>query len=199
MDEPPSIRNGPPNDRIEPPQGSPSEAPDAAFSDEFRHLRPHQQLFLTAFMATFRVTTAAAQAGIARDSHYGWLAQDEKYRAAFQRARLVASDVLEDEAVRRAMEGSDGLLMFLLRGLRPEQYGHSPKMTIGSLPAQTNNVTGGVMSLDPKRAAEVEARRAEIRAAFGVPDPRARQIEAKPAANEGGTGSNGDKRAYSPS
>jgi hypothetical protein len=32
-------------------------------------------------------------------------------------------------------------------------------------------------TMDPKRVAEVEARRAELRAAFGVPDPPAKQIE----------------------
>ncbi len=39
-----------------------------------------------------------------------------------QRAREDALDVLEAEARRRALAGSDGLLMFLLRAHRPERY-----------------------------------------------------------------------------
>lgn len=34
----------------------------------------------------------------------------------------MGADVLEGEASRRAMSGSDLLLIFLLKGLRPEKY-----------------------------------------------------------------------------
>ena len=39
-------------------------------------------------------------------------------------ARKTVTDLLEGEAIRRAMDGSDSLLMFLLRGLKPETYGN---------------------------------------------------------------------------
>jgi hypothetical protein len=63
------------------------------------------------------------------------------YRAAFEEAAVVAGQALEDEAVRRAKEGydeplfyqgqptgytirrySEGLLMMVLKGWRPERY-----------------------------------------------------------------------------
>jgi hypothetical protein len=72
--------------------------------------------------------------------HYRWLAHKKGYAAAFDRAKEEAAQTLEDEAIRRAHDGvlepkfwkgklvgavrvySDALLMFMLRGARPERY-----------------------------------------------------------------------------
>jgi hypothetical protein len=96
--------------------------------------------FLAAFLKTASVKKAARLAGIDRSIHYTWLGEDADYRVAFDAAREAAAQVLEDEAVRRAHEGtlkpvffqgervdvvveySDALLMFLLKGWRPERY-----------------------------------------------------------------------------
>jgi len=47
---------------------------------------------------------------------------DPHYAAAFEEAREMAAQHLEDEAVRRAMGGSDTLLIFLLKAFKPEVY-----------------------------------------------------------------------------
>lgn len=96
--------------------------------------------FLAAFRATASVTKAAAAAKIERCLHYRWLKEDRQYAAEFERAKDEAAQTLEDEAVRRAVEGtqrpvfyrgkacgvireySDTLLQFLLKGFRPEKY-----------------------------------------------------------------------------
>lgn len=97
-----------------------------------------QKAFLAAFEETCSVTRAAELAHVDRKTHYAWL-DDPEYRAAFQRSRERAADALEDEAVRRAREGtmrattvagkreivvdySDLLLIFLLKGMRPDKY-----------------------------------------------------------------------------
>jgi len=98
-----------------------------------------QRVFLAAFRTTASVRHAATAAGVARTRHYRWL-ENPHYAARFEQARDAAAQVLEDEAVRRAREGteepvfyqgeecatilrySDALLMFLLRGWRPERY-----------------------------------------------------------------------------
>jgi hypothetical protein len=78
---------------------------------------------------------------VGRTSHYRWLAQDPDYREAFALAKREAADMLEGEAIRRAVEGvevptgwykgepgafitqySDTLLIFLLKGAFPEKY-----------------------------------------------------------------------------
>ena len=96
--------------------------------------------FLAAFVQSCSITRSAAAAGVCREMHYEWLDTDRKYRAAFDLAREKAGDILEDEAVRRAHQGtlkpvyyvgqlcgaireySDGLLQMLLKGARPERY-----------------------------------------------------------------------------
>ena len=78
-------------------------------------------------------------AGIDRGTHYDWLRKDPEYRAQFEAATDQAAQTLEDEAVRRAYEGvdravtvagqreivreyPDTLLIFLLKGARPQKY-----------------------------------------------------------------------------
>jgi hypothetical protein len=99
-----------------------------------------KKAFLASFAQTASVTKAAEAVEINRAMHYRWLRDDPKYAAAFERAKEQAAQGLEDEAVRRAYEGtlvpvfwkgkpagvtrsySDGLLQFLLKGFRPEKY-----------------------------------------------------------------------------
>lgn len=78
--------------------------------------------FLEAYAETGTVTHAATRAGIDRRTHYRWLQDDENYAEAFASAEQSVVDMLEGEAIRRATEGSDTLLIFLLKGLRPERY-----------------------------------------------------------------------------
>lgn len=98
--------------------------------------------FLAAYRQTASITKAAAAAKIDRTMHYRWLSS-ESYRTAFKAAQEEAAELLEDEAVRRATEGtlepvfyqgikcgavrrySDGLMQFLLRGFKPDKYRQS--------------------------------------------------------------------------
>lgn len=102
----------------------------------------HKKAFLAAFKETASITVAARSAGVRREQHYKWMA-DPGYAADFDAAREEAIQTLEDEAVRRARNGtqrpvfyqgeecglvyeySDSLLMFLLRSWKPEKYRES--------------------------------------------------------------------------
>jgi hypothetical protein len=99
-----------------------------------------KEAFLAAFAQVGNITLAAEIAGIHRRMHYTWLANDPDYAVAFKEAEEEAADRLEHEARRRAVEGtlkpvfyqgeecghireySDTLLIFLLKGARPEKY-----------------------------------------------------------------------------
>jgi hypothetical protein len=105
-----------------------------------RRIVKRQKTFLAAFKITGRIDSAAKAAGVDRSSHYDWLREVKGYRELFEAAIAEAADALEDEATRRATEGvleahyyqgkpvgarrvySDGLMMFLLRGLKPAKY-----------------------------------------------------------------------------
>ena len=109
----------------------------------------HQRAFLKAFEDSGCIRRAAKAAGITREAHYKWLRDDDAYEAAFKESQRAAADYLESEAVVRATKGwlepvlyqgqvaahvrrySDGLLMFLLRGMMPEKYGVQRKEISG--------------------------------------------------------------------
>lgn len=100
-----------------------------------------KKAFLDAFRETGNITAAALEVDMSRRTHYRWLDEDEGYTEEFRDALEHASDLLEAEARRRAVDGvdeptgwfqgtpggyvrrySDTLLIFLLKGARPEKY-----------------------------------------------------------------------------
>ena len=83
---------------------------------------PKKDRFLRALVATGTVTTAAEAAGVHRRTAYKWREADEEFAALWDEALEDAADKLEAEAIRRAYKGSDTLLIFLLKGLKPERY-----------------------------------------------------------------------------
>lgn len=108
----------------------------------------NQKKFLAAYRVCGNISRAAKAAKIDRRQHYTWLDDDADYKTAFNIAHEDAIDMLEDEARRRAIEGtrrfkfhngkpirdpktkkpyseldySDTLLIFLLKGARPDIY-----------------------------------------------------------------------------
>lgn len=95
--------------------------------------------FLNLYVSFGTIGKAAEKAGIARQTHYDWLNSDDSYKVAFEKAREMTGDILEDEAMRRAMgyeepvfyKGkkvgtrivySDFLMKFLLQGAKPDKY-----------------------------------------------------------------------------
>lgn len=98
--------------------------------------------FLNVFANTGNVKKACAIAGISRTTHYKWMHEDDEYCVAFEKARGIAADLLEDEAWRRAVDGdevpiinkkgekigsrfyrSDKLLEVLLKANNPKKFG----------------------------------------------------------------------------
>lgn len=64
-----------------------------------------KRAFLTAFERLGNISRAADAAEISRGTHYDWMEKDPAYRAGFEKAHRRASDLLEEEARRRAVEG----------------------------------------------------------------------------------------------
>src|SRR5579885_2270936 len=100
---------------------------------------PKKRAFLAAYEETCKIGAAAEASSIPRRTHYAWMENDEAYRAEFERVRAMIGDRLEDEAIRRAHDGiekpvtiagqrelvreySDTLLIFMLKGVKPEKY-----------------------------------------------------------------------------
>lgn len=107
---------------------------------------------------------AARLAGIDRSSVYSWLETDERFAAEFRVAEDAALNILEQEAWRRAVEGSpyertsywhgepvgtdrkieysDALMTLLLRARAPEKYREK-------LDVNVQQVVKTVVGLDP--------------------------------------------------
>ncbi len=102
--------------------------------------RQRKQTFLEHLRATSNVTESAQVAGVSRTALYERRAIDPELSKGWDDAVEQATDALEKEARRRALDGvdkpvhfqgkrvdvikeySDPLLMFMLRGHRPHKY-----------------------------------------------------------------------------
>lgn len=96
--------------------------------------------FLETLAETCNITRSCQAAGLGRSAVYAWRRDDVGFDADWKDALEIAGDALQDEAVRRAVEGvdrpvfqggekvgvvrdySDTLLVLLLKGAKPEQY-----------------------------------------------------------------------------
>lgn len=109
-------------------------------------------LFLKELSETGNVSAACAAAKISRPTAYTHKREDAIFAQAWEDALESAADILEAEARRRAYEGvsepvfykgqevatvqkySDTLLIFLLKGAKPEKYRENVKAEVtGSL------------------------------------------------------------------
>ena len=78
--------------------------------------------FLRAYSKTGNIGQALTIAGVSRRAVYKLRDTDEEFRQAIEHAQDDGADELEAIARDRAKAGSDVLLIFLLKGLRPWKY-----------------------------------------------------------------------------
>jgi len=86
--------------------------------------------FLKKFAELGNVTAAAKESGIDRTRIYAWRAEDEIFAAGCLDAEEQWADNLEEVAGARAIEKSDLLLIFLLKGAKPGKYGDKLKQIL---------------------------------------------------------------------
>lgn len=99
-----------------------------------------QQIFLQSLASGDTISMAAHKAGVTRRVAYNLRQRDDAFAEAWNQAYEDGADVLEQEALRRAVHGtlkpvyqqgqqvgeireySDNLLILLLKGRKPERY-----------------------------------------------------------------------------
>jgi len=74
------------------------------------------------------VKHACEISGIGRKTAYVWRAQDPEFAEAWDEATEAGVERLEDEAYRRALVGSDTLMIFLLKAKRPKVYADKQRL-----------------------------------------------------------------------
>ncbi len=121
----------------------------AAEDSDFAHIKkPKQRRFLAAYARCGSLRAAQEISGVSRWSHsVTWIKSDPEYIEAFEQAKQMHIERLEEEADRRGVEGvskpvfykgqvvghtvehSDTLLMFRLNALAPEKYRYRQHVT----------------------------------------------------------------------
>jgi hypothetical protein len=97
--------------------------------------------FMDRYAETGSLRAAARAAKVSLATHYRMLETSDSYRKQFEVAQQQVADRLEAECFRRALAGSDELLVFLLRAWLPERYRehtileHSGAVTLSDIAA----------------------------------------------------------------
>jgi len=127
--------------------------------DDRKDLTARQRAVLSAVAIVGTICRACDAAGVSYSAHRDWIVNNELYAEAFEEAMDMAGDALEAEARRRAVAGttepiihngqlicdddgepilrhkySDTLLIFLLKGAKPEKYRARMDHTSGGMP-----------------------------------------------------------------
>lgn len=107
-----------------------------------------KSVFLLALCRGTSISLACTKALLPRRTVYDWRDADEKFRVAWDEAIEAGTERLEDEAYRRAHDGvkkpifhkgkrvafvqeySDTLLMFLMKGRKPDKYRDNSKVEV---------------------------------------------------------------------
>jgi hypothetical protein len=87
---------------------------------------------LKAYAIAGTVKGACEAAKVGRSTWYDWIERDPAFGARVLELTEEVTDDLETEAVKRAKEGSDTLLIFLLKSKRPQQYRDRQEITVVS-------------------------------------------------------------------
>jgi hypothetical protein len=123
-----------------------------------RQVKQQKEAFLDAFRRTGIISRACEQTAVNRANVYRWQEHDPEFLAAFRIAEVESTEMLEAEALSRAVDGvekvsangtpyidkSDTLLIFLLKARKPHVYrdrvdvAHSGQVAAG--PAQVRYV-----------------------------------------------------------
>jgi hypothetical protein len=83
----------------------------------------HRARFLAAIAAGVPVAAAAKTARVSRQLAWQWRQEDPTFASEFEAAYAAGTDVFEAEAIRRALAGSDRLLIFILQARDPARWG----------------------------------------------------------------------------
>ena len=119
-----------------------------------------RERFLAKLSETGNVTETCALTNINRPTVYAWRNSDESFARAWDAALELGADAMEDEARRRALAGSDALMVFMLRALRPERYRERTTVDVNN----RTMVDYRTMSVD-----ELRARLADLRSKQDAP------------------------------
>jgi hypothetical protein len=120
--------------------------------------------FLAAIAAGNSVSAACRAAGLGRSAAYSWRDDDGDFAGAWDEAIECGTERLEDEAIRRALESSDTMLIFMLKARKPAVY-REPRaaiMAMSSSPEEMRSLVEESRRLRELPTEQIEAELAEM-------------------------------------
>lgn len=120
-------------------------------------------VFLQRLIESPNIAAACRRARISRQAAYQERAADPEFAAAWEAARQMGLDALEDKAIGRAEKESDTLMIFLLKAHRPERYNMPQRHALGGDPGAPP-IKGEIVNLD------ADAYNREFAALLGIGD-----------------------------
>lgn len=129
--------------------------------------------FLEALEHCGNVVKSCQISGVSRRAAYDWRGADPEFAKKWEKALDRGTDALEDEAVRRAVDGvdkpvymggkflkikeySDTLLIFLLKCRRPEKYRDRQEVVVHGQPSEARDKILSQLSRVSERKPEKE-------------------------------------------
>jgi hypothetical protein len=124
-------------------------------------MRDWKPKFLEVLSQGSTVTVAAAAAGIHRSNANRARKSDAEFSAAWDEAIEAGTDVLEERAIKRAMEYSDVLLLALLKSRRPEKFMERQRLEhvhvdLSSAQEELENMARKILADDEDEAEETK-------------------------------------------
>jgi len=98
------------------------EAPEKLFDFTTTKLNAQQQMYIMQYAVRGTKLGACQSAGVNYTTVSKWN-EDEEFVTALSNAVEMSRDALEEELIRRAMNGSDRLMVEAIRASKPEKYG----------------------------------------------------------------------------
>lgn len=118
-------------------------------------LSAEQDVFLTHYMGCGVVTTALRKSGLTRKRYTQMMQDDALFIESVQGATEAIADTVEQEALKRALTGSDRVLIKMLEALKPKKFGKSSTVQ-NLIDGQLSVVVGSWAELSSRVAKEVE-------------------------------------------
>jgi hypothetical protein len=142
--------------------------PDKVTPKRPRRRKAWQRPWLQAYLDYGTIVAACEKAGVGRSTVYDEMKRNPDFQAIVTEIEESITESLEQEGIRRAMDGSDQLLMFMLRSRKPQTYSDQHRV-----------IHSGTSTVEHHLS--IEEREREL-AAFGM--PAALAIKAGPEAVE---------------
>jgi hypothetical protein len=110
-----------------------------------------REAFLEAFARTCNIAVSCRMAGVRRSTYYKAVRKDREFAALVDDARKDAVEALEYQAWKRAAEGSDRLLIFLLKAHCPEKYASLQRVEMSGREGRPGQVGSAVVTMTAEK------------------------------------------------